>query len=678
MSWRNVSNTPLYGYGGVIKQAVANPGVWSGIGKAGSTIANAMMAEAEEEVQEEIIDPNVDGDSEDLAYADIDRWDDPSTNSIETEYGFAGDYAQNGGMIPQYRGGGWASGDEVQGKPTQPWDSGQEDEDFLAQSGVLDIIKKGAKGFDKKDGTGFWNKMDIDNAIGAMYGVGKVGLGAIGAGAQYVGKGINKYNTGRQNKIKAREETQRQEGYKRQQAMIDRKEQAGVQGKAHTDEQLRREMLNQQFTDIKAQERKTERDQERDPQGLYGGQFEDFKEREAKVSRLQNDLKRISLEKQAQSQVGDLRSSVLSGENSLSPFQAEDDYNANAQFNAAINQAYQKKQVSDKAMAGHVREAGDMPRPTKEMYRQGPRVIDYDNKDVQKKGADARQELLDMISEKGDPNVAGERAYIEETQRQRNLQMDNPAQFGREMLGYEAYDELTSKPEPYNFNIPQEGETDPLLPLGKKTKKTSIRQPSITQQPFAEVSNEDLENIKFLNEESKRFKDEYDKTTKTVEQLEAKQNKGRNLGQANLKALHTKERDFQLNNAMNLQGYTQQQTGTGLSHLQTGRNEPTEGGQSRRGFSGLRGKVSGWLDKIKGSFETGGYLAPRRERSYSMGGDLAQANREQEQGSQKMLMAGQQSDGQITDDTIRHNRMRTFIAELNQQSPMFIDTILQR
>ena len=41
-------------------------------------------------------------------------------------------------------------------------------------------------------------------------------------------------------------------------------------------------------------------------------------------------------------------------------------------------------------------------------------------------------------------------------------------------------------------------------------------------------------------------------------------------------------------------------------------------------------------------------------------------------------MAGQQSDGQITDDTIRHNRMRTFIAELNQQSPMFIDTILQR
>lgn len=737
MSWRNVSNTPLYGGGGVVKQAVANPGVWSGIGKAGSTIAGTMMKMAEEEVQEEAIGVGTD---ETMDYGSLEGWTNPSTGAQGTaaEYdalvkernqdtyydeGFDDEW-QYGGSIPKASAGTYIArrnepGGEANYGRSNPWDTGQEDEVPLAQQpGFLDIMRKTSRGLDNPDDPGFWDKMDLDNAIGAMYGAGKVGLGALGAGAQYIGKGINKYNTAMQNKIKTREEAQRQEGYKRQQAMIDSKAQAGVEGKAHTDEQLRREMLNKKFIDDKEQERLN----------TPGQMSSNYEAMEKAQKERKYNKKMDTLKFHENRLINELQTGALSTDSTLSPEQQElikktranrgkrdADFMASmegmsidelsAMFpleagatvggdNAEINRLYQQKQIHDKAFAGHVEEAELMPKPTKRagtgQLHYAPRVIDYDNPEVKQNYREARESFMSDIQD--DPETAGKIAEFDERVRQRNLKMDDPEAYKREMLGRAgaSEDDINSLLSPVTkhpyLGLPDE--TDPLIGIGKKTKKTSLRHPSLgpgetdwkgnpvgsTQVSDSEalamtipgVNEGDIDEIKFWQDESKAL-------NQRVDTLTAEENEIRNKYNTNALADQNKARNEQLNQAMVQQGY-------GTQTLSAG-NQPIEGGQSKRGFSSLRGRVAGWLDKIKGSFETGGYLPrknPWAQPNYSMGGDIAQANRQQEQGSQKMLMAGQQSDGQITDDTIRHNRMKRFIAELNQQSPMFIDTILQR
>ena len=90
------------------------------------------------------------------------------------------------------------------------------------------------------------------------------------------------------------------------------------------------------------------------------------------------------------------------------------------------------------------------------------------------------------------------------------------------------------------------------------------------------------------------------------------------------------------------------------------------------------------LHNIKGlfQFEHGGHLTPyqtpRRIPSYNAGGDIQRMNNQQEAINKGLIDVQQNTGGQITDDSIRQQRVRKFIADINQQSPMFIDTILRR
>ena len=88
-----------------------------------------------------------------------------------------------------------------------------------------------------------------------------------------------------------------------------------------------------------------------------------------------------------------------------------------------------------------------------------------------------------------------------------------------------------------------------------------------------------------------------------------------------------------------------------------------------------------WLHPEGGmvrEYETGGYLSPRRPPSYAHGGNVAQVGANNQAMNTKLLEGQQNTQGYITNDSIRQGRMRKFIAELNNQSPMFIDTILRR
>ena len=268
--------------------------------------------------------------------------------------------------------------------------------------------------------------------------------------------------------------------------------------------------------------------------------------------------------------------------------------------------------------------------------------------------------------------------------------MDDPTAYKKEMLGSD-YDFLTSINEPYKVNIASGPE--PNVGINKKTKKTSRRHPSLGPgetnwkgEPTGgtEVSDSqalamsipgvdegDIENIKFWQDESDIQKQRVNKLS-NEENILAQQNQENALIQQN------NLRNEQINQAMN------QQQWLGTNTLD---NQAVEGGRSKRGFSNLRTKIAGSIGKLRNmiGLETGGYLEPSRRPfpyqnalQYNMGGELAKNNQQQNQMNEQLLETQQNTQGEITDDTIRHTRMRKFIAELNAQSPLFIDTILTR
>tara|TARA_R100000458_G_C8274413_1_gene249366 strand:- start:13 stop:1692 length:1680 start_codon:yes stop_codon:yes gene_type:complete len=427
-------------------------------------------------------------------------------------------------------------------------------------------------------------------------------------------------------------------GKARKQAKQERIQSAIAEGGEHTQEMLRREQLGNEFRNLKEQERIAKQGE---TDSNYNA-LEDLvnnrkRERFHKLKAEERDQAfrsgMDSMKKTAQERVDNpfVPAAGSLDEIQFNPVQM--DVNENIQD--VLDSRPKKRTGSDK-LEDWIYDKVDSWKDKR-----------WQKKNLKEGSGNTRTDLLSMLSD--NPDFAGKRAGLEEKQRLNRLKEGFGGHISDVWREWGWLDE-------------------------DKLKSNIQGAPTQLRRKSSDFSTSNIKPVGGVSEEDIQFRVEHGDTIRNIKAKEAE-------AQA-LQKKSDKARDNVMQMNIDAPNKLRSATNNIEPNMTTLPVRPVPGQNVIPSPYGERDITKpSWLHPEGGmvrEYETGGYLSPRRPPSYAHGGNVAQVGANNQAMNTKLLEGQQNTQGYITNDSIRQGRMRKFIAELNNQSPMFIDTILRR